>query len=73
MVQVTLYFLLENQYFYPVETSNIAKKADNFSCRSIRINPGCLGGGGGVLATAHEVDVKVRKWEISCLTYDFFY
>jgi hypothetical protein len=44
---------------YPVETSNIAKKAGNFNHRSIRINPGCVGGGGDVLATAHGGDVTV--------------
>ncbi len=52
MIQETPNFLFENQYLYPVETSDMAKKAVSFSCRNISINPRCVNRVGGVLATS---------------------
>jgi hypothetical protein len=63
MIQETPNFLFENQYLYPVETSNMAKKAVSFSCRSISINPRCVNGGGSV-SNFLVVDAVVRKWKI---------
>jgi hypothetical protein len=47
--QVTQHFLLENHYSYPVETSrNMAKKAGNYNCCSIRITGSAVLVGEGV-------------------------